>query len=476
MLIIPGRPSQTGLTWWVDAPAPLPAAQVFPSSGREVVRIHDLGQLRGSPGAGPHLVCVSGLDPATHYELRLGPSSGISRTLPPELTVGSLTKPPTVFTVALGSCFYGDKDPGAAGFYQPRVFNLEEVAIRFLCGDQLYMDLQGSVTFWTVLRQILLPKAPDPWAKYRGQWHRDRFGTFLTKSPNLMLADDHEFWNDFPNRKAWIPWGDPNPGSGIQQSLDRAYASYQVALNIDPEAGAAAGSFAELEGLLRDPARSFGFRVPPIEFFLLDTRSRRSTHDSRPARLCEDPHLQAAERWLKELKGPGVLVLSQPLVVREASWIERTAPIVKGDWSLPDYPNHFGRLCEALFAAPHDVIVLTGDIHWSRLYQLNLEPNGRQVYELVSSPLALITGHAPPSREKTETPKGNLEWRTPQGATRQARWVRRAVPPPEYATYATLRFTPRPAEVSVEIDFWGRLGGDATRPRPQLRVPPFSLH
>jgi len=409
------------------------------------------------------------LEPDNRYELRIGNSSGWSRTLP-----AALDRLPAPFGVALGSCFYGDKDPAAAGFYQPRINNLYDVGLRFLCGDQLYMDLQGHVTMWKILKQVVLPHAPDAWARYREHWHVDYYARFLTQSPTLLLGDDHDFWNDFPHRKAWIPWGDPDPASDIRRTLDRAYSTYQAALNVDPEAGANVGSLAELERLLNDSARSFSFRVPPLEFFVLDVRTHRTTHDALPRRLCDEVHLQTAERWLAGLQGPGVLVLSQPLVVHAASWFENAVPVAKGDWNLPDYPEHFGRLCDALFTAPHDVMVLTGDIHWSRLYQLD-QPRGGTVYEVVSSPLCLITGQSPPSLKRTKS-TGKLEWRSTTGVGRKVDWKRLAAPTPESATYATARFSSLPGGVRADIEFWGRRGGTVTQPRRQLKADPITLH
>ena len=124
--------------------------------------------------------------------------------------------------------------------------------------------------------------------------------------------------------------------------------------------------------------------------FLLDTRSSRTRYDIAQPHFCETGWLDEAINWLGQLTMPGVLVLSQPFVEEPASWFQRTFHTM-GDVNLPDYQLDHARLCNALFSAPHDILVVTGDIHWTRLYECQSGSRpGRRIFELSSSPLARI--------------------------------------------------------------------------------------
>jgi hypothetical protein len=58
------------------------------------------------------------------------------------------------------------------------------------------------------------------------------------------------------------------------------------------------------------------------------------------------------------------------------------------DWGLADF-KQYPRLAEALLAARHSVVILTGDVHYGRVAICELTP-GRDIVEVVASPLALV--------------------------------------------------------------------------------------
>ena len=64
------------------------------------------------------------------------------------------------------------------------------------------------------------------------------------------------------------------------------------------------------------------------------------------------------------------------------------------DRGLPDFPEQYTRLCDALIATPQDVLVLSGDVHFGRVAEVEIERPGRggaRVYEVISSPMALVS-------------------------------------------------------------------------------------
>ena len=95
--------------------------------------------------------------------------------------------------------------------------------------------------------------------------------------------------------------------------------------------------------------------------------------------------LIALEDWARTLRGPGVLVVRQPL------WIEpvmKYGPVAR-DHNVSFSRRQYRRICQALEDAPCDILVCSGDVHYSRL--LRIETKRRRVLrELVSSPLVSI--------------------------------------------------------------------------------------
>ncbi len=388
--------------------------------------LHPLALPGDPPAAGNvFLAAVRGLDADTGYELTARLPGGEeararSRTLPAQLVPGA------PFTLALGSCYCLARDPGLHSFYPPvahRPEGADPVRLRLLAGDQIYMDLSpvdGGVSIF---------RKPDPWQRYPDQWGRAGYAEFLRESPSLLMADDHEFWNDYPHGNAHIPWDERDLLGPLGRSMDRAFSLFQAAFNL--EAAAITGSPQALATQLADEARTFALTSGPLRLFVLDTRTRRTRYDAGKPGLAPSSWLTRALDWIRRLDGPGVLVLSQPLVEERASWWSRTLHTM-GDVNLPDYPADFAALWEALFAADFDVLVLSGDIHWSRVYELERATTpGRRVHEVISSSLARI----PYGKPETGEPSGKVKWQ--QGL---ARWTRREATT-EPATYTTVTLT-----------------------------------
>lgn len=90
--------------------------------------------------------------------------------------------------------------------------------------------------------------------------------------------------------------------------------------------------------------------------------------------------LASLEHWAKDLKRPGVLVIGQPL------WIDAGG---KTDFNPPAFTDEYRRIWRALADAPYDVLVVSGDVHHSRVLRMVL-PGDRFVYEFVTSPACHI--------------------------------------------------------------------------------------
>jgi hypothetical protein len=294
----------------------------------------------------------------------------------------------------------------------------------------------------------IVTPAPDPWTKYVEHWADARLRPFLAASPTLVMADDHEFWNDYPHSNAWLLWDEDRPGGPLGNRMDRAFSVFQAGLNL--EASRIPANSTVLARLLADQARTFDFTAGPGRFFFLDTRTGRTRFDSKapPPGFTRPDWLARATAWLRALPGPGILVVSQPVVETQVGWFAR-ATHTMGDVNLPDYQADFAGLWQALMAAPHDVLVLSGDIHWSRLLRVaaGLRPD-HTLFEVISSPLALIFG----PRSKLGEASGKVDW---DGGS--ADWTS-VFAGNERQSYATISLLPTAmtaaAPLRVEASWW----------------------
>ncbi len=439
MMVVPGRPSARALTFWVLADAPGSPALQLTGAGAAQARLAvvPLG-LPGEPALAQRiqLVTCEALQPDQRYRLTVSRdgtfAEGWSRTFPDRVAQG------VPFTVALGSCFCVGRSRGIDACYPPKLHDGDADPIRFrvLAGDQLYMDANESTGL------PILATAPRPLERYQSQWSSLLYGSWLGRSPNLMLADDHDFWNDYPHGSAWLLWSESRPGGALGKALDRAFSLFQAPLNL--EAGHAASAGTSLQSRLSGEARSFQLDVPPLSFFFLDTRTGRTRHDSAQPHFCSPDSLARALAWARGLTAPGVLVLPQPLVESRASALSRSLGTVL-DVNLPDYPADYRALWQAVSSAPHDVAVLAGDIHYTRLYSISREPVAKnRVYEIVSSPLARI----PFSTTANAAITGKVQF-----GGGSARWTKLFAANPE-ATYSTISFQPMSGYLRLWVRAW----------------------
>jgi hypothetical protein len=291
------------------------------------------------------------------------------RTLPTAI-------PPEGVSLLIGSCFWLNDDRD--GFYASAVKELvqrEKPVFKILMGDQLYADVWAPV-----------PKSVPQGlaAKYERYWGDDAYREMLAACPTLVSCDDHEFWNDFPQPQIQVPlsWDRYQPASG--NALAELYDAYQSALNPDGK-------------------RWCSIDIGPVSFFVADTRSHRTRDDDPHARLMLTEQWDDLETWAKNLTGPGVLVLPQPLLKAGGSKTDRT---------LVDFQesDRFGSVFERALGGqqPHDILILTGDIHTGRLSSARIVGLQGDIYELVASPASLVTPWLPPWGHEPSAPPDKL--------------------------------------------------------------------
>ncbi len=306
-------------------------------------------------------VQLTGLQPGTAYTLRLaqagqGLADAVVTTLPERLPEA----PQDPFVMVFASCFAVAQDPaGACG----RAFlNLPpgmHPAFTVLCGDQVYLDTPTSHFVLHIHSpQLLAAELTVNYTQTFTQAACDGgFARLLATGGSFLTPDDHELWNNAPTMGALV--SDTWTEGGREQWK---------------------GFATQLFDAFQTPERGASLEIPPLSIRICDTRLSRTmarTIFMDPARLTE------IADWLAALEGPGMLVVGQPILADAAGW--------KGnlfDWSLVDF-QQYGDLARALASVRHDVLVLTGDVHFGRWAVATL-PNGARIVEIIASPMALV--------------------------------------------------------------------------------------
>ena len=306
-------------------------------------------------------VTLTKLNPRTSYPLAFSINGqtiadASVTTLPDRLPVAG-ERP---FTVLLGSCFFGieDKNGDVGRTYRSLPLGAKP-DIKILCGDQVYLDNPPH--------HFIVPRGHN-WLQtrsfktYTDTWTQSipgggGFNELLKRNANIFSSDDHEFWNNAPDRGLNVLAFTATQGQrDIWRDIARElYKVFQT-----------------------EPSPPIQFKVGSLSFCNAETRFSR---DSAPGDFMPPNDLMSIRTWIDSLKGPGVLIIGQPLFANKGS--------IK-DWGLPDF-RQYSQLLAHLRASRHSIVVLTGDVHFGRVAFANLRPElGTKLYEIISSPMQLV--------------------------------------------------------------------------------------
>lgn len=299
-------------------------------------------------------------------------SSCSFRTLPcklPEAKSGS------TFNILLGSCFYRRCDShGMVGRTFAALPECHRPHLKFLCGDQVYLDNPwlGTTLNWNlsyrqpgIFRKMFLDKYLETWTQSPDE--TSGFNRLLKEGANYFCSDDHEFWNNAPR------FG----GVGLANTLLHSQRSWW---------------FEEARKLFRvfqARASIQGFEVGKLAVKVVDTRIDR---DTSSIRFMLYENLEEVKDWLSSLDGPGLLVLGQPVLEADAPEKWKNRILSHFDRNLADF-GQYVELKQSIVDCPHSIVVLTGDVHFARVSYLPPEIDGiTKFVEVVSSPMCLVPG------------------------------------------------------------------------------------
>ena len=276
--------------------------------------------------------------------------SGRFRTLPSRLPLAGRD----AFTVGLGSCFCNHRDGGRAAAAYKALYERGDPAVRpdvtMLVGDQVYLDI-GFDSLSLIPDEIRERVAGD----YALHWQA--LGSILSRGGTWMLPDDHEYWNDYPFVDSLLPT--------------------LLALKLPPVRAAWTRAARDaVEHIQRSPVVESFALGDDLTVCLADLRSHRSGEGFLP-----DADFRKLLRWARRRSCPGVLAIPQPLIVAKNN----------AERNLRSFPGQYARLLDALGAAAHDVVVLSGDVHFGRIASVPIGTRGARLIEIISSPLSNLT-------------------------------------------------------------------------------------
>lgn len=291
------------------------------------------------------------------------------RTLPPKLPEAGKD----TFNILLGSCFYRKCDPdGLVGKTFAKLPKGHRPHVKVLCGDQVYLDNPWRETTlkwnWSyrqpgAFRKMLLDKYIDTWTHSPDE--DSGFNRLLSEGANYFCSDDHEFWNNAPS------FG----GVGLANTISHGRRSWWF------EEGR------KLFRAFQSWSTVQGFEVGNLSVKVVDTRIDR---DTAGIRFMLYENLEEVRDWLSNLKGPGVLVLGQPLLKADKTESLTDKIFSFFDKDLADF-GQYAELKKSICCCSHSVVVLTGDVHFARVAYLSPDSNGvTKFVEVISSPMCLV--------------------------------------------------------------------------------------
>ena len=270
-------------------------------------------------------------------------------TLPNSLP-GAGEKP---FTVGIGSCFYTEHDGGDAGQAYEALYKNESFRpdIKFLAGDQVYVDI--GLGWYPLDDSDCQDRIAD---HYADSWRYLR--SMLRRGGTWMISDDHEFWNNYPFLDGFNPY---LLTLELSDSFRKRWtkASKMGVKNIQQV----------------KTIRIFDIGNE-LSFCVADLRVERSTTGFLSA-----PSQKKLLAWINKLTMPGVLVIPQPLIAGKGN---------KKDKNLPDW-KQYNEIVNAIEKGSHDIVILTGDVHYGRVSQVLVGNSTNKLTEIITSPMSNLS-------------------------------------------------------------------------------------
>lgn len=344
----------------------------FELDGREVAPevLRPMAPVRTPPCTFTGMFALRGLQSDRRYAVTVRADDGEiatlrTRTLPRELEEGQ------TFRVLLSSCFHNhEATRGALNRLVGEIPWDHRPHLVMLMGDQVYLDLPTEKDF----------KDDERWLEetfeqnYVTNWFASELTNLLAMAPIVCAPDDHEYWNNFPDRAIVVENTHHTHGAEGKRRWERAAKRMFEAFQLAPTSARAG------DGVRVD--------VSPLSFYVLDTRSTRTEGGKK---MLSDDARDAFVSWAERLapEATGVVVTGQSLLEAPVSEFSGRA----FDWELANYTEDFRVLLTSIYSAARKTrgfLLLTGDVHWGRVSTVH-DGQDTLLHEIISSPSALVT-------------------------------------------------------------------------------------
>ena len=322
-----------------------------------------------------------GLEPGTTHRIdvnlvrnnRILDSASIKAALLPK-QLGS-----EPLSILLGSCFSNRTDHGAVGHVVSEI--RPAPALTLLVGDQVYLDPPLLLRFAQgrdQLARMFERQYQENWMRSIDGRKLSGYSRLLNFAPTATIPDDHEFWNNHPNRQPQLPitW----TSDGRNAWRDAAMAMYKAFQCIEHDTG-----------------NCQFINIDPLSICLLDNRTAR---DDVPGTSMTYSARTQLVNWvdgvLSKVDGAHqriipVLVTGPSLVQPRKSAVGRIA-----DANLANFDDYLLIMDQLrrLLEAGYPVLLLTGDVHYPRISRAvmpdAIASRGGVLTEVISSPISLV--------------------------------------------------------------------------------------
>lgn len=290
------------------------------------------------------------------------------------------TLPDDGLTFFVASCHYlgyrdqWNREQALLRALETRTVGGKGASFGVLAGDNVYADVLSPIHGALSMVDRVL-----------GYFEDDDYEAYRQFAPVFSTFDDHELWNNYPSPQAHVQG---TVGPRVRRITREACLSsldvFQAGLNPTP---------------LRSGSRSYRFAIGELGVFVGDVRTQRRRGDDK--RMMSAADLDALESFLADWDGPTMIVLGQPLWIRAR---HKSGPIV-ADYNPPHYRDEYRRIWRALLGAKWDPLVVSGDIHFSRMLVVERAADQHRVVELASSPVVHIPSEIDATRALARPPK-----------------------------------------------------------------------
>lgn len=380
-------PSNDTLQIWIglfDDAAPVQPSILIDEIERNVQVVDGLSPIRdgmvddsAQPVNHRTIVRITGLAPGTSYLVTVrgggGERSFKTSTLPNTLP----TQLDGWFNIFLCSCYFQPED--ASGTLSNVITKiLMRPNLTLMMGDQIYgdlpldVDLPGGQTIEGMLGSKYMRNFASRALETGG------LTRILQRAPAMCVADDHEYWNNYPFGQVQLPntWA-KRGRTDWEVAARRLYEDYQLGAGVAP-------------GFARR------LTIDPLKMLVVDMRSDR---DQAFSKLMSNQAKGEFEAWAAELLADranglpafGLLCSGQALFAAPTEESKRKREDAEmSNWE--QFDTLIVPTLERLADAGIPVIYVTGDVHWGRVAQAKspLRDSQPMIYEVITSPSTLI--------------------------------------------------------------------------------------